>query len=331
MKRRLRGAALTLALAGAISNVPSAMADESGIAPQNDPLAAEAGRHFRRGVELYGEANYTAALVEFKRACALAPTATAMYNLGETQFQLQDYAAALKTFRRYLAEFGPSESHRAAVARAVETLRTRVGYLKVTTVPAGADIAVDDEGVGQTPVSEPLLVSMGRRKVVASMAGRGAVTEYVDVAAEDHVSVSLQLRPPAVNSAPVSVAEAQGTPNPEGHPSRGVPVTTLRLAGWIAAGTLAAGAVTFGTLALGESQSLANERNAFPANSAVLSRDANRTATYSILADSFAAAAIIVGAVSLYWTLSPAVDHATTSTQARVTLAPGSARFEMTF
>ena len=56
--------------------------------------------------------------------------------------------------------------------------------------------------------------------------------------------MSLQLRPPPVNPAPVSVAQAQGTPNPEGHPSRGVPVTTQPLTGWIAAGTLAAGAVT---------------------------------------------------------------------------------------
>ncbi len=321
---------MALALVGAISLAPSARADEIGIASQGDP-AAEAGRHFRRGVELYGEADYTAALVEFKRACALSPNPTAVYNLGETQFQVQDYAGALKTFRRYLAEFGPSESHRAAVARAVETLRTRVGYLKVTTVPAGADIAVDDEVVGRTPVVEPLLVSMGRRKVVASMAGQGSVTEYVDVAAEDHVSVALQLRPPAVSPSPASAAEAPGATNADGHSSRGVPVTTLRLAGWIAAGTLAAGAVAFGTLALSESQSLANERGAFPANGSVLNRDANRTATYSILADSFAAAALLVGAVSLYWTLSPAVDHATTSTQARVTLAPASARFEMTF
>jgi hypothetical protein len=309
------------------------MAEEGGIAPQSEAPTGEAGRHSRRGAELYGEANYAAALVEFKRAYALGPTAASLYNVGETQFQLQDFAGALKTFRRFLADFGPNESRRAAVARAVEQLRTHVGHLSVTTVPPGADVVIDDETVGKTPLPEPLLVSVGRRKVVASMPGRAAVTEYVDMAAEDHVSISLQL----------SGAAAKGPPPPKESPSwpaaappletaGGNGATALRTAGWITAGSLAAGAITFGALALGSSQALANARNTFPAMSSVLNHDASRTATFSILADSFAAAALIAGAASLYWTLTPAVDHAAAlSPQARVTLSPASARFEMTF
>ena len=327
---------MALALPGQMSYAPSVMAEENGTAPQtttqSDTASGEAGRHFRRGVDLYSEANYTAALVEFKRAFALAPTATALYDLGETQFQLQDYAGALKTFRRYLAEFGPTEGHRAAVAQAVEVLRTRVGHLNVTTIPPGADVIIDDETVGKTPLAEPLLVSVGRRRVVASMAGRGSVTEYVDIAAEDHVSVSLQMRAPAPGVVPAADYAAPAAASADVEAPRSSAVTTLRTAGWIATSTLAAGAITFGAFALAESHTLANERNVFPAASSVLNGDATRTATYSILADSFATAAIIVGVASLYWTLSPHGDHAAAaSPQARVTLAPASARFEMTF
>jgi len=319
---------MALALSAALLVSPNVVAEESSHAQPGDVASGEAGRHFRRGVDLYGEANYAADLVEFRRAYALAPSATALYNVGEAQFQLQDYAGALKTFRRFLAEFGATESHRAEVAQAVEVLRSRVGHLGVVTLPPGADVAVDDEPVGKTPL-EPLVVSLGRRKVVASMAGRGSVTEYVDVAAEDHVSVSLQLREPVADSAGVAAPAAASA---EVAPAHGGAGSAIRTASWIAAGALAAGAITFGALAIGESHSLANERNEFPATSVVLNHDASLTAMYSILADSFAAAAIVVGGATLYWTLSPGADRtAAPSAQARVTIAPASARFEMMF
>jgi len=42
----------------------------------------DASVHFRRGVELYGEANYTAALVELRRAYSDTPSAAALYDVG---------------------------------------------------------------------------------------------------------------------------------------------------------------------------------------------------------------------------------------------------------
>jgi len=57
----------------------------------------EAGKHFQRGVTLYNETDYRAALVEFRRAYDLAPNAAVLYNIGETEYQLRDYASALIT------------------------------------------------------------------------------------------------------------------------------------------------------------------------------------------------------------------------------------------
>jgi tetratricopeptide (TPR) repeat protein len=319
--------AMALALPAVMFYAPGVVAEENAATSQNDASNGEAGRHFRRGVALYSEANYTGALVEFKRAYGLERSAAALYDAGEAQYQLQDYAGALMTFRRFLAEYGPSENHRAEVAQAVEVLRSRVGYVTVTTVPSGADVTIDDEALGKTPLLEPLLVSVGRRRLVASMAGRGSVTEAIDVAAGDRVSVSLQLREPGVYGTVTTGATAAGA---EVGPVHGLPV--LHAAGWIAAGALAAGALTFGAIAVGESHALGRERNAFPAMGRVLNHDANLTATYSILADSFGAAAILVGAACLYWTLSPSMDHAAATTpQSRLTISPASARFEMTF
>jgi PEGA domain len=305
----------------------------SGAAAQGtDGTTSEAGRHFRRGVDLYGEADYGAALVEFRRAYELSPSSAALYNVGEAQFQLQDYAGALRTFRRFLVEFGPAEGHRAEVERDVAVLRTRVGHVRVTTIPPGADIAVDDQSAGKTPLDEPLLLSVGHRKLMASMTGRAPVAQYVDVAAEDNVSVTLELRALQDTTVPTRLpAPAVAT---SALPSPRSSSAALATTGWIAAGALAAGAITFGVLALNESSTLKSARNTFPTSAATVDHDANLTQTYSVLADSLTAAAIVTGGLALFWTLSPGGSDRPRRgdlPSSRVTLGAAAARFEMTF
>jgi tetratricopeptide (TPR) repeat protein len=327
-RRRVPGwrAIAAVALPCILLYAPTATAQDA------DTSNNDAGRHFRRGVDLYSEADYAGALVEFKRAYALTPSSAALYNVGEAQYQLQDYASALKTFRRFLAEFGSNESHRAEVERAVDVLRLRVGHVNITTAPAGADVSVDDQPVGRTPLGEPVLVSVGRRKVVASMAGRPPVTRYLDVAAGDDLEVTLPLAAPFEGtSAPPS---SEQTPAQSAAPSHPWDASRLKTVGWIATGTLAAGAAVFGVLAVGEARDLKNARDAFPGSSATLNHDANLTATYSVLADSLAAAAIVAGGLSLYWTLSSSSSTSRSHGSVpatRVTFGLASARVDMTF
>jgi tetratricopeptide (TPR) repeat protein len=297
----------------------------SAAAQKPDPVR-EAGTHFRRGVELYSETNYAGALVEFKRAYELAPSAAALYDLGEAQYQLQDYAAALRSFRRFLSDYGPNENHRAEVEANVQVLATRVGRVNVTTVPVGADITVDDESVGKTPLNEPILVSVGRRKVTASMPGLAPVSRYVEVAAGDEVAAALALAPPIASVSPLA-------PEPRAW-SEGTPRSTLRWVGWIATGALAAGAGTLGILAIREDDDLHQARSGLT-TSATLTKDANATARFAILADSLGAAAIVAGGISLYLTLSARPKTQETASRAgastHLTVGPTSARLDMTF
>jgi hypothetical protein len=334
----MRGFVTTAVLAATLS-APLARAQEestsTGALSGHDPRPSgasnvDAGTHFRRGVELYGEADYAGALVEFKRAYAIAPTSAALYNVGEAQFQLQDYAGALKAFRQFLREFGPTEGHRADVEHDVDVLRTRVGHVSIKTVPVGADITIDDHSAGKTPIDEAVLVSVGHRKFVASMVGRAPVTSYVDVAAEDVLWVTLQL-PPAADLAPGVISPAG---SPASVPAPQSRESMLRTIGFVAAGVLAAGSVTFGLLAIDEAGALKNARAAFPAVPATISHDASLTMTYSVLADSLAVSAIVVGGIALIGTLSSATRDGPKRASApatRVTLAPVGPRLEMTF
>jgi len=289
---------LLLFVALAVMRAPRAIA-------QDADTRREAARHFQRGVALYSEADYRGALVEFKRTAALIPNPAVLYNIGETEYQLQEYASALSTFERYLNEGGSGESHRAEVESNVKALRARVGHVVITTSPAGADIVLDDQPIGKTPFDKPVRVSIGRRKVVATLAGRLPATRYVEIAAEDVVPVSLQLLPASASSAPSDQALAPPAAVGSGAESPGASHgAALRVLGWVATGALAAGAGTFGILAMRESKSLQAAREAFPTAGSELDRAASATTTYSILADALGAGVLVVGSITLYATLS---------------------------
>jgi hypothetical protein len=321
-RRRLVHIVLALALPLALLPVNNASADEG---------AHEAGKHFQRAVALYGEADYRAALVEFRRAYALSPNAAVLYNVGEAEYHLQDYAGALQTFEHYLTESSPSDAHHTEVEANVDVLRARVGRLTITTSPPGADVTVDDQSVGKTPLEKSVLVSIGHRRVTTSMPGRLPVTRYVDVAADDNVAVSLQLPPQSEPSSAPPVAPSSATPV-DMRPSHTGPA--LRTAGWITTGTLAAGAISFGLLALKESNALKTARDSFPTSSATLQHDAAATQTYSAVADALTAATLVIGGLTLFSTLtstsSSGTQRGSTGTT-RIVLGPGAARLEGTF
>lgn len=266
-----------------------------GAAPDVDNNLREAAKHFQQGVSFYGEADYRSALIEFKRAGVLAPSAAVLYNVAETEYQLRDYAAALRAFERYLASVGLSDGHRVEVEGDIKILRQRVGRLNVTTVPVGADIAVDDQPVGKTPFAEPLIVNVGHLKVVASAPGHLSMVQYVDVAAEDNAVVSLELARPTLPQDPVSLrlSSPAEPADPHGRAS-------LRRMAWIGAGVAAAGAITFGILAAKESSDLQDARGKYPANSGQLEDLSNRTTAFAILTDALAVTAIAVGALAFF-------------------------------
>ena len=302
-----------IARATVISVVMVALAQmlpHTAAAGEDRASVREAAKHFQRGVTLYGETDYRGALVEFNRAYAIAPSRVVLYNIGETDYQLRDYAGALTTFEKYLAEAGPNDTHRAELEYNVKELRSRVGQLTIMTVPAGAEISVDDRVVGKTPFERPVIVSIGRLKVSASAPGRPSVTRYVDVAAEDNVSVNLELSASAAAvprldaPTPAYVVDTPMAPGSDISTSHQTGGSSWRTAGWIATGVFAAGAVGFGLLARKESNDLKTARaTSYPTTASTLDRRANRTTTFAVLTDSLAAAAIVVGGLTLYSTL----------------------------
>jgi len=275
--------------------------------------AGEADKHFRRGVDLYKDNDYRAALVEFQRAYDTLPSWQVLYNIGESQFQLQDYADALKTLQRYLAEGGKKVSHkrRKEVEKDIAKLKTRVAVLKVNTSEPGATITIDDVQAGTSPLPDPLVVSAGRRRLGARLGSRPPVTEWVQVAGGDTLTVSLTI-PPAPPPPVQIVTKPQ--------PSMVMPVIA-----WVATGAVTVGAVTTGILALGASSDLKERLRAFPADPEAISSAHGKALALGVVTDVLAAAALAGAGVSIFLTVKTqrASDAAAEPPAARLMLHPG--------
>jgi hypothetical protein len=84
-------------------------------------------------------------------------------------------------------------------------------------------------------------------------------------------------------------------------------------------------------LSLKKAHDLDVARSQYPTSSSTLNHEARVTTTYSILADSLAAAAVVVGGVTLFSFLTSAPSSRTTNVGTKLSLGLGSARFETAF
>ncbi|MFT3771378.1 MAG: tetratricopeptide repeat protein [Minicystis sp.] len=276
---------LALAAAALLSLSPLAAGAQAPPPPtaKSGP-GSEADRHFKRGVELYNEGDFNAALIEFRRAYELDPRYQALYNIGETYYQLQDYANALRTLDKYLKEGGAqiSEARREEVQKEIDKLRTRVATVEVATRAPGVDIAVDDVVVGRTPLAGPLTVSAGRRKITATRPGKPPVSQVIEVAGGDTKKIAIEVPDDAEEEKP-----------------RSVPV-----APWVVTGVLTAGAVVTGVLALGASNGLKDELSNMPGDAGKISSAHSKAFALGVTTDVLAGAAIVMAGVSIYFTVA---------------------------
>jgi tetratricopeptide (TPR) repeat protein len=264
------------------------------VAHADDGSVKEAGGHFTRGVSLYNEADYRAALVEFRKAYEIAPNVAVLYNIGQAYLQLRNYGAALTNFERYKKEAGANATHAQEVDKSIETLRTRVGYVRVLTNEPGAEILVDDELVGKAP-QDKLLVSIGSRKITVVKKGAAPQSRSVDVAVGDVQEVSFIFELATGNS-----TGTQPQPQPQPQPEKKSSVAPI--IAWTATGLLTAGAVTTGFIALDAQSSLKDAEGKLGTTRVRLDDLHSRMQTFAITTDILGGAAIIAGVAAIYFT-----------------------------
>jgi len=119
---------------------PAALAPAPAASALPDDRAARARDAFSEGLRLVEAKEYRAAQSAFARAYELEPHPLALYNLGQCQARLGQYAAAAHTLQRFLDQGGDTidAPQRLAVTQQIAELQVRVGANDIEAPAAAA-------------------------------------------------------------------------------------------------------------------------------------------------------------------------------------------------
>jgi len=277
-----------------------AQAQPAPAGEEQDPKILEARQRYQRGLQLFNEANYDAARVEFERAYQLAPSYKILYNIGLSYEQLGDYVAAQTTLQKYLEQGGTeiTEERRNEVAKELAQLRPRIGRVTVRTNVDGADVMVDDicgtDALTATVncgavvgAQREYLMNPGRRRVTVRKDGYYPETQSITVAGSDRVEMTVTLKP-----LPKGYVEQKSNP--------------YLLPMWIGWGVTAAGGITAivtGVLAKNAADDVDNKKAQFGATRDDLDHAQSKMRTLTIGTDVILIGTGVAAAVSTYFTI----------------------------
>jgi hypothetical protein len=201
-----------LALASAL--LPLAMTAAAGAQPRKPqpPLAqslpADARRDYDAGKLLFEDGDYATALLKYRDAYDRTHDARLLWNVAACQKNLRHYAKAAATLARYLAEGGDllSSGDRHDALELTKAIAPFTVPMTFNVDEKGAQVWVDDELVGTSPLPGPVTLDMGARRVRVKKDGfrlyerdvpvGGSAPTTVDIALEKQ-SGRLELTVPA--------------------------------------------------------------------------------------------------------------------------------------
>ena len=205
-------------------------------------------------------------------------------------------------------------------------LATRTATLGVECNEAGAEILVDGEPAGTTPLPEPLLLDTGDHRITLRKDGFDSREELITLASRDTQSIKVELQATPPTRGPVVVMAPQQAQTDR---------TAWIWGTWSATAAFAAGAAVTGGLGISAANDLDHLRSTYGSSRSQLDSAQARATTLLRAADVLGAAAIITGGVALYLTLSkPSTkdkEKEATAPQAALRVGPRSVSFATTF
>lgn len=331
-----RASAVAAALACSLS-LGVAVAQPTPPGGTAETPAAEARRNYDEGSTHFRAGRFAEALTAFRRAYELRSNPVVLVPIIECHDRLNQPVEGLEAIERYLAS-NPTSAERTSMERRRETLRGRVGTLRIATTPVGARLSVDGHETGQVaPAAIP--ANPGHHVVSASLDGHQTTELPVDVTAGQSAAIALALAPtvtapptptptpPETNPTP-HPPETTPTPTPTVPPGATAPTTPSSGGGpsavvWVTAGVAGAGLIAgtvFGLMAL-------SDRNEYQNGPTRELYDSGRT--NALLSDIGFGAAVLAGGVAVVLYLSDRGSGEARPAPATAAAAAPSARWQL--
>jgi PEGA domain len=218
---------LSLTIAAVSPTVARAQSDAADAS-----TTAMARVRFKEGVAFYDKGNFEKARASFLQAYALKRHPLVLINVAMSCLKSDHALEAARDFRQFLAEAKDiTEQQRSDATDGLRQALSRVGQIEVSAEP-GAEVRVDAEQGGTTPLSDTLMVEAGAHAVRIRARDGTTDTRQVVVAAGEKVTATFALAraltaPPPPSVAPEPPAPSAATVPPPQGPTDAPPPAAL--------------------------------------------------------------------------------------------------------
>ncbi len=175
---RALGVAILCLIGGPALGAPPPKKLPKAAAPAAPPslsqsLTGMAKAEFEAAKILYQDNDFANAIVKFQHAHDLAKDPRLLWNIAACEKNLRRYSRALAAIGRYQREGGASltEEDRNDATEFDKVLRTLISTLTVLVNEPGAEIFVDEEKIGTSPLTASVLIDVGKRTLRVHKAG----------------------------------------------------------------------------------------------------------------------------------------------------------------
>jgi hypothetical protein len=272
-------------------------------------LEEEASQRFQKGVKLFRERSFDAALAEFLRAYELLPDYRVLYNLAQVQAERGDYVAAVEYFRRYLKDgANVIDAARASDVRAeIAQFEGRIARLKIVVSIDGAEVIVDGESYGTLP-KEEIPVNSGVRRLTIRKSGFVPVEQRITLTGGEEKLVKIDLVPenPGKNedkaTKPIDARQASIAPSDKGGANTGFWISL------VATGVAAGGTLTFALMTRSDKNDFESELNRFPGSLSRIDEARTQWKRDALITDICAAGTLVGLGATIYFAVSGTND-----------------------
>lgn len=160
-----------------------------------DKHLARGDKYMNRGKKGEAQESFLAALADYEAAYQAFPSPKIYFAIALAEKRLGRFIQALGHFEKVLAELEEvPENLRAEIERHVTDIKPNLGVIFFRVKPDGADIAIDGESIGTSPLNRPHYVVPGEHEYLITKDGYKRLEDSIEIEAGDVAEDELVLQ-----------------------------------------------------------------------------------------------------------------------------------------
>jgi hypothetical protein len=164
-------------------------------APLIESLSGPAKEAYEAATILVNNGDSAHAIAKYREAYEQSKDPRLLFDMAVCERDLHAYAAMQGLLSRYEREAGAelSPDQKADVEAALAAIHDFVGTVSLTVSEAGADVSIDGEPVGTTPLAAPLVLDLGKHTLSVTKDGFDPVEHPIEISGGNETNAGITL------------------------------------------------------------------------------------------------------------------------------------------